>query len=134
MRSRYSMLTIPPLPMRCHGKPITSASRCAGQRQGAFDTLGPNEPTGVEPPRSQPHGDPSMHKHLEAVGASVGEQVSVMRSSRAEHGYHSSQNCLRARAHVQGLDRQPHGLDSDQRRISRSQAALPMLPQNGPAR
>jgi hypothetical protein len=64
-----------------------------------------------------------MHQQPHARGAGVAEQVAVMGLCGAEHLHDAGQQPVDAGAHVDGLDRQPDGVDADHRRNSRSQAA-----------
>jgi hypothetical protein len=64
-----------------------------------------------------------VHQQLDARAARVGEQVSVVRLRGAEHLHHAGEQSVSARAHVDGLDRQPHGVDTDHRSSSRIQLA-----------
>lgn len=77
----------------------------------------------MQAPRGQPYADAVMHEHLHACGASVGEEVDMVRLGVAEDLHHTGQGGLGSGAHVQWRRCEPHGVDADQRSSSRIQAA-----------
>src|SRR5438876_2996064 len=82
----------------------------------------PDEAALVQSPGAQPNPDPIMHQHLDAVAASISKQVRMMRACFAKHAHYARQRRLRAGAHVQRLDRQPHCFDADHRSSSPNHA------------
>jgi len=72
-----------------------------------------------------------VHQHLHPVRSPVAEQVRVMRPGGAEHRHHAVQHRLHPGAQIERLYRQPHRLDPDQRRSSRSQAAQSVAADTG---
>ena len=94
--------------------------RCVHRQPGRQPRIAPNEFTGVQPARCQPHADPVMHEHLHAVGALVGKQIGVMRVGCAKDLNDTGQGGLGACTHVQRLGGHPDGIDADQRKSSKS--------------
>ena len=67
----------------------------------------------VQPARSQPHTHSIVHQDLDAVGALVGKDISVVGVGSAEDGDHPGQGGVGACAHVQWGGGQPGGMDAD---------------------
>src|SRR5665213_579680 len=86
-------------------------------------TSGPLEAALVQSPRGAPHAKAVVYEQLDAAGAGVGKEVAVVRLRGAEDLYDARQQPIGAGAHVDGLHRQPQGIDADHRSHSRSQAA-----------
>ena len=73
----------------------------------------PDELALVQAASGQPDADAVVHQHLDAVGASVGEQVGMVRVGRAEHADHPGQRRVGAGAHVQRGRGKPGSVDTD---------------------
>src|SRR5665213_1485822 len=86
-------------------------------------TSGPLEAALVQSPRGAPHAKAVVHQQLDAAGAGVGKEVAVVRQRGAEDLYHAGQQPVNAGAHVDGVDRQPDGVDPNHRSSSRIHAA-----------
>src|SRR5450631_381366 len=88
------------------------------QRHGR-DLIGvsawPLEAPAVEPSRRTPDAEAIVHQELDARRTHVGKEVTVVRLRSAEDPHHAGQQPLGAGAHVDGLDRQPHRIDTDHR-------------------
>ena len=121
--------------MRHHGNPIDQrlqllvADRDATLR---FVTR-PQETALMESSRAQPDADPVVHQHLDTVTAPVGEEVGMMRARFAEHAHYARQRRIGAGSHVDRFDREPHRIDADHRRSSRSQTAQSAAAASGQA-
>ena len=100
-------------PMRHHGKPITNACSCSVLiiMRGADSALAQMKRPWC-----------SRRAHSDAVVASISKQVRMMRACFAKHAHYARQRRLRAGAHVQRLDRQPHRFDADHRSSSPNHA------------
>lgn len=64
-----------------------------------------------------------MHQHLQAITASVGKEIGMVRLRRAEDPDDLGQDRFRSGPHVQRAGREPEGIDPDHRSQSRNQAA-----------
>ena len=110
---------------RCHGRPRTKASKCAGVSDSkgvASLALGQTKRPRVEPALRAPHAKAIVYQQLDARAAGVGEQVAMMRLRRAEDLHNARQQALGARAHVDRVCGQPHRVDADHRSSSSIQA------------
>jgi hypothetical protein len=87
------------------------------------DITRPHEAALVQAPSCQPNPDAVMHEHLQARGATIGEEIGMVRLGAAEDLNDTGQHGLGASTHVQWRRREPHGVDADQRSSSRIQAA-----------
>ncbi len=82
--------------------------------------IAPNESPLVQPARTQPQTEAVVNEHLESVGAAVRNQVRVVRAGCAEHGNDTRQRRIRAGAHVDRCNGQPHRFNADHRSQSRN--------------
>jgi hypothetical protein len=86
-RRLQTTVMMPASPMRCQGRPSTSASSWADSScHCALRRCRPDELALVQAASGQPDADAVVHQHLHAVGAFVGEQVGVMGVGSAEDG------------------------------------------------
>ena len=75
--------------------------------------------------------NPSCTSKLDAGRSGVGEEVAVVRLRDTEDLHHAGQQSIGAGAHVDGMNRQPDGVDPDHRSSSRIQAAHSSAPAQG---
>ena len=83
----------------------------------------PHEAALVQASRRAPDAEPVVHKKLDSRGASVGEQVPMMRLRATEDMHHACEQTIGAGPHVHRLDCEPQCVDADHRSNSRSHSA-----------
>ena len=98
------------------------------QRQWRAHTLAwPHEASSVQAPCGAPHAEAVVHQQLDARGARVGEQVTVVGMGGTSDLHDAGQQPLGASAHVHRYAAQPQAIDADHlsrpELNSRSQAA-----------
>ncbi|MCS3509247.1 hypothetical protein M2361_005062 [Achromobacter sp. JUb104] len=132
-RTYHSTVMTPSSPMRCQGRPTTSAwscSRvsvcftarpCSGQTKAAL----------VQAPRGKPHSDAVAYQHFHAIAAPVGKHIHVIRARCPKHLNYASQRRGTAGTHIHRVDGQPYGIVSNHRNQSRSSVAHALAPCKG---
>jgi len=113
-----------PMPRQPDHQPLELLDRERHLR--ARSRIGPHQTSLMQAPCTQPDSEPIVDQHLHARGPPIGKQIRMMRTRLTEHLDHARQRRVRARPHVQRLDRHPHRIDANH--LSSSRTSLPDSP------